>query len=666
MRRSWLSIPVLFFVLSSGVLAQDDAQRRYAVLIMGNPAGVQTTRVGPDGAHEVTFEYNDRGRGPKLHATLRLNERGLPVSLTASGNDYLKAEVHEEFTWSGSVARWKNKGERGERKLASPAFYLSLSGIPEELGLLTAALLKAEDQRLALLPEGEASLTRAGETFVGEGQQKRRVIAYEITGLYFTPVTVWMDEQNQLFASVDSWLSVVREGWEKETARLLEIQDEAAARRTLATARELTHKPDTPLAIVNANVFEPASGRTRPGTTVLIEGNRIAALGADGSVKIPGNARSIDARGRTLLPGLWDMHAHIAPTDGILNIAAGVTSIRDLANDNEALLEIKRKIEAGEEIGPRIVMRGLIEGPGPYAGPTKVLVDTEEEARAAIANYKERGYEGIKIYSSIKPELVPTIIRLAHESGLKVSGHVPAFMNARQFVEAGADELQHINFVFLNFFDDVKDTRTPARFISVAERGATLDLNSGPVRSFVELLKQRKVIVDPTVGVFYSMFTDRPGTVSSNYAAIADRLPPQVRRGFLGGGLPIPEGMEERYKASARTLLDMVRLLYDSGIPIVAGTDGLAGFALHRELELYVEAGIPAPEVLRIATLDAARVAGRETELGSIEPGKLADLVLVDGNPASRISDIRRTSLVIKDGAIYEPAALYKSIGVRP
>src|SRR5690606_27189056 len=126
------------------------------------------------------------------------------------------------------------------------------------------------------------------------------------------------------------------------------------------------------------------------------------------------------------------------------------------------------------------------------------LVDTEEEARAAIANYKERGYEGIKIYSSIKPELVPTIIRLAHESGLKVSGHVPAFMNARQFVEAGADELQHINFVFLNFFDDVKDTRTPARFISVAERGATLDLNSGPVRSFVELLKQRKVIVDPT------------------------------------------------------------------------------------------------------------------------------------------------------------------------
>jgi imidazolonepropionase-like amidohydrolase len=666
MRRSWLSICFLFLLFGSSVMAQDPAQRRYTVLIMGNPAGVQTTRVGPDGEHEFTFEYNDRGRGPKLHATIRLNERGLPVSLTASGNDYLKAEVHEEFTWSDSVARWQNNGERGERKLASPAFYLSLSGIPEELGLLAAALLEAEDQRLALLPEGEASLTRAGETFVGEGSRKRRVVAYEISGLSFAPVTVWMDEQNQLFAAVDSWLSIVREGWEKDALRLLEIQDAAAARRTFATARALTDKPDTPLAIVNANVFEPASGRTRPGMTVLIEGNRIVSIGADGSVKIPANARRIDARGRTLLPGLWDMHAHIAPTDGILNIAAGVTSVRDLANDNEALLEIKRKIEAGEEIGPRIVMRGFMDGRGPYAGPTKVFVDTEEEGRATIASYKKRGYEGIKIYSSIKPELVPTLIRLAHEAGLKVSGHVPAFMTAQQFVEAGADELQHINFVFLNFFDDVKDTRTPARFVSVAERGATLDLHSERVRSFVQLLKQRKVIVDPTVGVFYAMFTDRPGSVSSNYAAIADRLPPQVRRGFLGGGLPIPEGMDERYKASARALLDMVKLLYDAGIPIVAGTDGLAGFALHRELELYVEAGIPAPDVLRIATLGAARVAGRDKELGSIEPGKLADLVLVDGDPASRISDIRRTSLVIKDGAVYDPAALYKSIGVRP
>jgi imidazolonepropionase-like amidohydrolase len=110
----------------------------------------------------------------------------------------------------------------------------------------------------------------------------------------------------------------------------------------------------------------------------------------------------------------------------------------------------------------------------------------------------------------------------------------------------------------------------------------------------------------------------------------------------------------------------MVKMLYDAGVPIVAGTDAAAGFALHRELELYVEAGIPAPEVLKIATLGAARVMKRDNELGSIAPGKLADLILIDGNPTQRISDIRRASVVVKDGNLYKPSELYKSIGVRP
>ena len=126
-------------------------------------------------------------------------------------------------------------------------------------------------------------------------------------------------------------------------------------------------------------------------------------------------------------------------------------------------------------------------------------------------------------------------------------------MTAQQFVEAGADEIQHINMVFLNFFfDEVKDTRTPARFIAVAERGATLDLSSERVRSFVQLLKDRNVVLDPTLTVFEGLFTDRPGKISPSYAAIADRLPPQVRRGFLAGGLPVPEGKDARYRESQR------------------------------------------------------------------------------------------------------------------
>jgi imidazolonepropionase-like amidohydrolase len=178
------------------------------------------------------------------------------------------------------------------------------------------------------------------------------------------------------------------------------------------------------------------------------------------------------------------------------------------------------------------------------------------------------------------------------------------------------------------------------------------------------LLKEHGTVVDPTVTIFHGMFTDRPGTISTDYAAIADRLPPQVRRPLLAGGLPVPEGKDQRYRDSAQALLRMVKLLHDSGIPLVSGTDALAGFTLHRELELYVEAGISAPEVLRIATLGAAQVMKRDRDNGSVSVGKFADLLLIDGDPARRISDIRRTSLVIKDGNVYEPTALYRSIGV--
>ena len=165
-------------------------------------------------------------------------------------------------------------------------------------------------------------------------------------------------------------------------------------------ARTLTRRPSVPLAFTHATLFDSETGKTIPNTTVLVEGNRIKAVGRDGSVRLPANAELVDARGKTLMPGLWDMHVHISPDDGLMHIAAGVTSARDMANDTEALLALKGKIEAGEEIGPRILMAGIMDGRGPYAGPTKVLVDTEDEARAAVENYARLGYAQVKIYSS--------------------------------------------------------------------------------------------------------------------------------------------------------------------------------------------------------------------------------------------------------------------------
>jgi imidazolonepropionase-like amidohydrolase len=663
--------PAALFALALALLAHGTAsarqETRYSVILVGSRAGSQTSRVRPDGAREFTYEYNDRGRGPKYRTVVRLDAAGLPVSLETTGNDYLKSPVAETYTFESGVARWKNPAEAGERRLKANGFSNSLNGAPEEFALLARALLKSPGGRLPLLPEGEASIRRTGGLALKEGGRERRVVSYEIDGLGFTPSTVWLDEDGAFFASVSSWLSVVREGWESSLPALLKRQDELEAGRTSRLAHALARKPSTPLAFKDANLFDPETGKSLPHTTVVVEGDRVKAVGPDGRVSVPKNAEVIDARGRALMPGLWDMHVHLGTDEGLMHVAAGVTSVRDMGNDTEALLALKGKFEAGEEIGPRVTMAGLLDGRGPYAGPTKVLVDTEEEARAAVDNFARLGYAQIKIYSSVKPELVPKLVALAHAKGLRVSGHVPAFMTAEQFVRAGADEFQHINFFVLNFlFDEVKDTRTPVRFTAVAERAASVDLSSERVRSFVGLLKERGTVVDPTVNVFEAMFTDRPGRIPDAYAAVAERLPPQVRRSMLGGGLPVPEGKDALYRESSQALLKMVKLLYDAGVPLVAGTDALPGFALHRELELYAQAGIPPAEVLRIATLDAARLMKRDAELGSVAPGKLADLILVDGDPARRISDIRRVSLVVKGGTVYDPAALYKAIGVRP
>jgi imidazolonepropionase-like amidohydrolase len=358
------------------------------------------------------------------------------------------------------------------------------------------------------------------------------------------------------------------------------------------------------------------------------------------------------------------MHVHMGDSDGMLHLAAGITSARDLGNDSDTIVALKEKIDAGQAIGPRLVLAGVVDGPGPFQAPTNLLAATEEEAKKTIDFLVARNYEGLKIYSSIKPELVPFMTRYAHEHGLRVSGHIPAGMRAENAVDAGYDEIQHVNMLMLNFMPDVTDTRTPARFTEPAKRGADLDLSSAEVRGFIGKLRAKGIVVDPTLAVFEEMFTARAGSVSPGYAPIAGRLPPQERRDLMGGGLPVPEGMDERYRASFAKMVQLIGELHRAGVTIVPGTDALAGFALHRELELYVQAGIPPAKVLRIATLVPAQILKRDQDLGTIEPGKLADFIIVDGDPMKNISDIRKVTHVVKDGKVYEPKALYRELGV--
>ena len=642
------------------------SSREYVFELMGNRAGFQTVCVQADGTRVVHFAFNDRGRGPVLTERLQLDARGLPRSIAIDGHDYLKNPIAERFELGTARAQWTNKVENASAASAPAAFYVSQAGAPDEMGVLVRALLAAPDGRLPLWPQGEAQARRVSEQTLTRDTERQVVTLYSVSGLGFQPASVWLDANGDLFAEFDGWSSVYRAGWQAALPVLRAEQDAHDSRRRIEQARALRRVPGKPVVIEHARVFDSAAMTMRPGTTVVFEQQRIVAVGPDGTVPIPPAAERIDAAGRALLPGLWDLHTHPDLDSGPLFLAAGVTSVRDMAAepDKPAVL---RPFETGEAIGPRVVFAGIVDGTGPFHGPTKVLVSNADEARKAVQAMHAAGFGLVKIYSSLDPALMPAIAAEAHAAGMRVGGHIPAFMTAEQAVRAGYDEIQHMNMLFLNFlYDKVQDTRTPARFTAVAENAASIDPQSPRVQEFLRLLAQRHVTVDPTLGAFETLFLDRPGVVGPGMAAVADRMPPQVRRSLLEGGLPVPAGSEARYEGALPQMQRMLLALRAAGVKFVAGTDGLPGFTLPRELELYVAAGIPPAEVLRIATLDAARHVGRDGELGSITPGKLADMILVDGDPSRNIGDVRHVRLVVKDGAIFDPDALCRALGIEP
>ena len=640
---------------------------RYTILSNDRMAGTEVDVYSPGGHIDSTFEFNDRGRGPNIAAHYILAADGSPQRSDITGNDYLKAPVDEHFSVEAGVGHWKSASEDGQA--AMPGFYVSNNGPAAELALLVSALLNAKDAAIRLFPAGEARLERMTELTVESHGQKLHVTEFAITGLSFEPQTVWLDDDQHFFGSPGKWFAFLREGWEDTNDQLYALDRKARDERYARLAHELARRPNHPVVVEHVRLFDSEQATIREDQTVVIQGERITRAGPFAAVTVPKNAEIVDGTGKTLVPGLFDIHAHAQAGDGIMNIASGVTTVRDMGNDIDELRHLQDQWENGTAIGPRVWKAGFIDGHGPFQAPTGLYADTAEEAQAAVNRYADLGYIQIKLYSSLNPEFVPGIVKTAHARGLRVSGHIPNGMTASQFVEDGADEIQHINFIFLNFLADrVKDTRTPERFTAVGSYAAKLDLQSKEVNDFIALLLNHHTTVDVTLGTFEGMFTGRPGKISPDYAPVVNRLPAQVQRAAYTGGLTVTAENDQLYKDSYRAMLRMTKRMYEAGIPILAGTDapGTSGIMLHRELELEVEAGIPAAKALQIATFNAARLLKQDKDLGSIAPGKRADLVLVDGNPAVHISDIRRCRLVMKDGVLYNSADLYSAAGIKP
>lgn len=652
------------FTIALAAISQVSAEQRSdTILIQGNSAGTQTVQTDKAGVTRVEYSYNDRGRGDHITATWKLDGTGVPTQYEGRGNDYMKAPVEETFELRNDKARWKNRSEQGEKSVTGEAFYFPVNAPPEFTGVLARALLKAPAHKLLLLPAGEAKIEESGKLKVGE----KEITQYRIIGLSFTPQTIWLDKNGDTAASVSSWFSTFQAPLEQAIPRLQEAQQAADNVWSERLAREIAHVPKGDLLIHNARLFDPRDLSVTPGTSVLVRGDRIIRVEPDASLKRSSGIEIIDANGRFLMPGLWDNHQHFSDIDGPLDLANGITSARDMANDTDTFLQRVARFDNGTELGPRVLKAGIIDGTGEFAGPTKMRVDTAEQATQDVDWYADHGYAQIKIYSSVKPELVPIIADRAHARGLRVSGHVPAFMSARQFVEAGADEIQHINFIELNFlFPEVKETRNRDRFIKVAEHAREFTPDKPEVREFIGFLKQHHTVLDPTMDAFEGLFCGNPTVVMPGLEEIALRFPPQVRRQLLSGALEVPKGKEAAYQEAFPAMLRLLKALHDAGITIIPGTDNLAGYMLHHELELYVRAGIPAGEVLRMATLTPALVMGVNTDRGVIAAGKLADMVLIDGDPTQDIRDINKIKTVIKGGKVYDPAAIEKAFGISP
>ncbi len=441
------------------------------VVSLGRVSGTAISTTAPDGTITSVFDVLENGRGPHVDATIKLAANGTLAEVHASGHHIMGTPIDETFKLGKKMAHWKSNEEHGDREVMGAAFFVPFAPIPDTLGLLVHALQNAGGT-IALLPGGQARLEKAGDSTAHAGSQERHLTVYAITGLDLSPDYVWMNDDGSWFGNVDSWNGVVPDGWESCIDALRARQKELDHARLLRL-QDLTAHKQLPggFAYTHARVLDVEHGKWLNDQTVLVVGDTIKSVGPTARTKLP-PVETVDLTGQAMLPGLWDMHAHLGDDDGALDIGAGVTTGRDVGNDPDQLDDYKARFDGGKAIGPHVLRFGFIEGCNPKAASSKVTAETPAEAHAAVEYYAKRHYEGIKIYNSVKPELVPLLAQDAHAHGMLVTGHIPVHMLANEAVRAGYDGIEHINMLFLNFFATHEtDTRDTTRFTLVGDKG---------------------------------------------------------------------------------------------------------------------------------------------------------------------------------------------------
>lgn len=615
---------------------------------------------------KVDYEYRNNGRGPTLAETITLGEDGLPIGWTIDGATTFGNEIHETFALTGGVASWTDTAGSATAAQTEPKIYIPQNASPYTLAIYAKALLADQDMKLPAWPAGTLSLTPQDKLRIdGEGGPVATT-AYALVGDDVDPTYFLTDELGGLFAMISPRLVVVREGYEEADDQLKELATRLSTERLEDIQAATAHKFDAPLAITNVRVFDPVAKAMTAPATVFVEDGVITAV-TPGAADTSG-AYVVDGQGGSLIPGLAEMHGHMGQDGALKNIAAGVTLVRDMGNDNAVLSELIGKIEAGKLAGPRVVRSGFIEGKSPFNSNNGILVTSEEEALAAVDWYADAGdFWQIKVYNSMNPAWVPAVVARAKERGLRVSGHVPAFTNADAMLEAGYDEMTHINQLMLGWvLAPEEDTRTLLR-LTALQRLPKVDLDGPAVTRTLDLMAKNGVAIDPTYAIHEALLLSRNGEVQAGMADYVDHMPIAVQREAKAAWSAIGSPEEDAaYRGAFDQITGTIQRMKDRGVFIVFGTDLGGALTLHRELELYQNVGFTPAEILARATLEAADYMGLSAELGSIEPGKKADFFLVPGNPVEDLKAIKTIRLVSKGDTVYFPSEIYPYFGIRP
>ncbi len=423
----------------------------------------------------------------------------------------------------------------------------------------------------------------------------------------------------------------------------------------------------TPIVIEHVTVIDTTGGPVRPGMTVEIEGGRITRVGRGSTAKATGAARVIDGTGKFLIPGLWDMHVHTFFGDWVpggrevtlpLFIANGVTGVRDMGSDLDAILGARQDVARGTLLGPRLIVSGpMLDGPKSQF-PASISLATPEDGRRAVTMLKGRGVDFIKIQSYVPREAYFAIAEECRKQKIVFVGHVPDAIRASEASSAGQKSFEHLIGVFegSSTAEDalLKGPKGPARFL------ATYDV--AKEASLIALLAKNVTWQCPTLywerGQWLVDAIDVTKDPDARYAPTSwrDKSWPKFKKGILKDLDTDPLAVREKFVEHE---LAIVRRLHRAGVPFLAGTDTpagvnvLPGVSLHRELERFVDAGYTPLEALQTATINPARFLDKSRDLGTVEKGKIADLVLLDANPLDDIRNTRRISAVVANGRYY-------------